>query len=52
MKKFISDRLEAEYIKSKDVQFESEKWLSTEWERIHNVDQDESKISGVDIDRL
>lgn len=52
MKKFINDKLESEYNRSKDKKFEAEKWLSTEWDRIHNFDQDESKISGVDEDRL
>jgi len=38
MKKFINDKLESEYNRSKDKKFEAEKWLSTEWDRIHNFD--------------
>lgn len=52
MRKAIVDNMEKEYAKSKTIKFESEEWLTPEWEKIKIWDKYEAKSSGVPLPRL
>lgn len=52
MKKVINDKLESEYQKSKNTKFKLKEWESPAWEAVVDLDNDEAKISGVEISRL
>lgn len=51
-KEFIAAQLEAAYAKSKTLEFEAEQWRSTEWDRVAEMGEDKSMISGVTAERL
>lgn len=53
MKKFCWDILEADYVKSKTLEYEAEDWMTEDWEAIKVFDDfDEKKVSSITGDRL
>lgn len=52
MKKKINDKLELEYQNSKSTKFKLKEWVSPAWEAVKDLDIDEAKTSGVEINRL
>jgi len=51
-KKDIRGILEAAYVKSKDLHYKAEDWITEEWSKILKMDHDPKRISSVPIDRL
>ena len=51
-KKFIRDKLEQAYVKSKSLEYKAEDWITEEWTRILKMAHDPKNISSVPIQRL
>lgn len=53
MKKVCWDSLEADYIKSKTLEYKAEDWLTEDWEAIKQFDDfDQMKVSSITDARL
>lgn len=51
-KKVAQAQLEEAYVKSKDLKYKAEDWVTDEWAEIMNIDQKEATISGIELDRV
>lgn len=51
-KKEVQDKLEEAYLKSKNLTYKAEDWVTEEWAEIMKIDQKQAIISGIEMDRL
>lgn len=52
MKKNIQDKLEAAYVASRTHHYDAENWVTPEWEKVKQLDQNAAKSSGIDVEKL